>query len=219
LVDATPWRQQVALVAGTIVGALVIPPILNLLARAYGFAGMPGHPQALPAPQATLISALAKGVIAGQLDWHLIGIGAIVGAIVVAADEALRLRRLALPPLAVGLGIYLPISTTAPVVAGAVLGWVYNRWIARGPGAQHARQLGVLVASGLIVGESLFGVVLAGLIVASGKASPLGLVGDAFAPVAGPLGGAAFVLTLAGLFWWLSRISGQPRGEEGTIRT
>ena len=128
LVNATPWRQQVALVAGVVVGSLVIPPILDLLNRAYGFAGAAAvhgaAAQPLPAPQATLISALAKGVISGQLDWHLIGSGALVGALMVGVDETLRAKkRLALPPLAVGLGIYLPASTTAPVVLGAVLGW------------------------------------------------------------------------------------------------
>ena len=90
LVDATPWAQQVALLAGVVVGSLVIPPILDLLNRAYGFAGAPNlhtFAQPLPAPQATLISALAKGVISGEIDWRLIGIGAVVGAIVVASDE------------------------------------------------------------------------------------------------------------------------------------
>src|SRR5579863_2634747 len=173
LVDATPWRQQVALVVGVVMGALVIPPILELLNHAYGFAGAPhvgnAVAQPLPAPQATLISALAKGVISGQIDWNLIAIGAVVGALVVAADETLRARNLALPPLAVGLGIYLPASTTAPVVAGAILGWAYNRWAAGRPQPDRARQLGVLVASGLIVGESIFGVLLAGLIVFSGN--------------------------------------------------
>lgn len=204
LVDATPWRQQVALVAGVAAGSVVIPPILDLLNRAYGFAGtVVPHAtvaQPLPAPQATLISALAKGVISGRLDWHLIGAGAMVGAFVVTIDEALRRRKLALPPLAVGLGIYLPISTTAPVVLGAILGWAYNRWAARRPYAERARQLGVLVASGLIVGESLFGVLLAGLIVFSGKPEPLGLVGDAFAPAATAIGVAFFLIGLAGLF-------------------
>lgn len=213
LVDATPWRQQVALVAGVAVGALVIPPILDLLARAYGFSG----PRGLPAPQATLISALAKGVISGQIDWHLIGAGAVVGAIVVAADELLRLRKLALPPLAVGLGIYLPIATTAPVVLGAVLGAVYNRWAARQADGERAKQLGVLVASGLIVGESLFGVVLAGLIVFSGNPSPLGLVGDSFATAGGIIGAAAFVVVLAGLFGSLRRFSGSSDRGEATI--
>lgn len=215
LVDATPWRQQVALVAGVAVGALVIPPILNLLNRAYGFAGAPGvHAgiQPLPAPQATLISALAKGVISGQIDWGLIGIGALVGALVVAVDEALRAtKRGALPPLAVGLGIYLPASTTAPVVLGAILGWAYNRWASAQPDADRAKQLGVLVASGLIVGESLFGVLLAAVIVFSGKASPLGLVGDAFAPIANVAGVAVFLLVLGGLFRSCSSLASSSR--------
>jgi putative OPT family oligopeptide transporter len=225
LVDATPWRQQVALVAGVAVGSLVIPPILNLLNRAYGFAGaVTAHgalAQPLPAPQATLISALAKGVIGGQLDWHLIGTGALVGVLIVAVDEMLRPRKHALPPLAVGLGIYLPISTTAPVVLGAILGWAYNRWAFRQPNAERAKQLGVLVASGLIVGESVFGVLLAGLIVFSGRAAPLGIVGDVFAPAANAIGAAAFVLALAGLFVWLRAIaplSAQPVGDRGRIR-
>jgi putative OPT family oligopeptide transporter len=222
LVDATPWRQQVALVAGVAAGSLVIPPILNLLAHAYGFAGsVAPHgavAQPLPAPQATLISALAKGVIAGRIDWHLIGTGALVGALVVFVDEALRSRkRLALPPLAVGLGIYLPPSTTVPVVLGALLGWAYNKWAATQPNADRAKQLGVLVASGLIVGESLFGVFLAGLIVFSGKAAPLGVAGDAFAPAANAIGAVAFLLALAGLFQRLRRLSGASGGGEGTI--
>jgi putative OPT family oligopeptide transporter len=214
LVDATPWRQQVALVAGVVVGALVIPPILNLLNRAYGFAGAPGlHAgmQPLPAPQATLISALAKGVISGQIDWGLIGVGALVGACVIAVDEALRVRRLALPPLAVGLGIYLPASTTAPVVLGAILGWAYNRWAAAQPGPDRARQLGILVASGLIVGESLFGVLLAALIVFSDKATPLGLVGDSFAPVANVIGVVVFLLVIGGLFRTCSALASSSR--------
>jgi putative OPT family oligopeptide transporter len=211
LVDATPWRQQVALVFGVCVGALVIPPILNLLNRGYGFAGAPNlHnaiAQPLPAPQATLISALAKGVIGGQIDWALIATGALVGAIVVAADELLRTtKRAALPPLAVGLGIYLPASTTAPVVAGAVIGWLYNRWAARA-GDVRAKQTGVLIASGLIVGESLFGVLLAGLIVSTGRPEPLGLVGDAFAKASTALGAGAFVLVVGALFRWAGTLS------------
>ncbi len=210
LVDATPWRQQVALIVGVVMGALVIPPILDLLNRAYGFAGAPNlhaGSQPLPAPQATLISALAKGVISGQIDWHLIGIGALTGAVIVAIDELLRSRKLALPPLAVGLGIYLPASTTAPVVVGAVLGWAYNRWAARQPDAERAKQLGILVASGFIVGESLFGVLLAGIIVASGNASPLGIVGDSFATASNAIGALAFIAAISMLFMVTRRLT------------
>lgn len=206
LVDATPWRQQVALVFGVVVGALVIPPILNLLNRGYGFAGTPGAhaavAQPLPAPQATLISALAKGVIGGQIDWRLIGIGAIVGAIVVAIDELLRKKNKALPPLAVGLGIYLPASTTAPVVVGAIAGWLFNRWATRCAHPETMRQAGVLIASGLIVGESLFGVILAGLIVFTGKPEPLGVMPPGFAPFATLIGAVCFAGIIVLLLRW-----------------
>ncbi len=212
LVDATPWRQQASLVVGVIMGALVIPPILDLLNRAYGFAGAPSvhgvTAQPLPAPQATLISALAKGVIGGQIDWRLIGIGALVGIAIVVVDELLRLTgRHSLPPLAVGLGIYLPAGTTAPIVVGAVAGWAYNRWAARQRQPERASQLGVLLASGLIVGESLFGVVLAGIIVFSGNATPLAVVGDSFAPMANVAGALGFVLVVLGLYRWTSRLA------------
>ncbi len=210
LVDATPWRQQVALVVGVFMGSLVIPPVIDLLNRAYGFVGALhfGHAtlaNALPAPQATLISALAKGVITGQLDWSLLGIGVLVGMVLIVADEALRAsKRGSVPPLAVGLGIYLPSSTTAFVVVGAVCGWVYDRWADRLPNAEGAKRLGVLLASGLIVGESLWGVALAGLIVTTGKGEPLAVVGESFAKVAVWIGLVAFAAITAGLYRWIS---------------
>ncbi len=164
LVGATPWRQQLALVFGVIFGAIVIPPVLDLLNRAYGFAGSPMHgitAQPLAAPQATLISALANGVITGQLPWNLIGLGALVGIAIVVVDEVLRrTARRQFPPLAVALGIYLPMSVTAMVVVGAFAGKAYDRWASARRNPDVARRLGVLLASGLIVGESLFGVIL-----------------------------------------------------------
>ena len=220
LVDATPWRQQVALLVGVVMGALVIPPILDILNHAYGFAGAPrpglsAAANPLPAPQATLISALARGVIQGQLDWSLIGVGALVGVGLIGLDEALRAgRRGAVPPLAVGLGIYLPASTGLFVVVGAVIGWTYDRWADRlAGGAERAKRLGVLLASGLIVGESLFGVALAGLIVVSGKGEPLALVGDGFKILGELIGTLAFIAITAGLYRWIAAMS---RRAEGT---
>jgi putative OPT family oligopeptide transporter len=205
LVDATPWRQQVALIAGVIFGSIVIPPILDLLNKAYGFTG---GPHALPAPQATLISALAKGVIQGEIDWGLIGIGVLIGAVIIIIDELLRANtKFQLPPLAVGLGIYLPATTTSATVIGAVGGWAYNRWVAKGPNAEVARRMGVLIASGLIVGESLFGVLLAGVIVATGNATPFAIVGDAFQKYAVPLGGVVFILAILALYRLSARLA------------
>jgi putative OPT family oligopeptide transporter len=212
LVDATPWRQQVALLVGVVAGAAVIPPVLNLLQRAYGFAGAPGVDSihALPAPQAALFSALARGVLQGDLQWNLIGVGALVGIVGIAVDELLKRGGSAsLPPLAVGMGIYLPMSTTLPIVAGTMAGWWFERRAERGPHPRETKQLGVLLASGMIVGESLIGVILAAIVVFSGKDAPLALVGDGFAPAAEWLGVAAFAAAIAALYAWVNRL-GRP---------
>jgi putative OPT family oligopeptide transporter len=202
LVGATPWKQQVALVFGVFFGSLVIPPVLSLLNQAYGFAGAPGAgANALPAPQAALISALAKGVLGGTLDWRMIGYGAIAGVIIVAIDFALAgTKRWRLPPLAVGLGIYLPMQTSLLVVVGAVCGWFYDRWAHRQRDPDGAERMGVLLATGLIVGESLFGVALAGLVVATGKDAPLGVMPESFAPTALILAPILFALLTAWLY-------------------
>ncbi|MGO9994295.1 MAG: OPT family oligopeptide transporter [Steroidobacteraceae bacterium] len=211
LVDATPWRQQVALIVGVAAGATIIPPILDLLNHAYGFAGAPGvNPaRALAAPQATLISALARGVIQGDLDWNLIGSGALIGVGVILLDEVLRrFSAIHMPPLAVGLGIYLPTATTLMIVVGAVAGWAYDRRAARTANPEGTRQLGVLMASGMIVGESLVGVLLAAAVVFSGKAAPLALVGGEFADASVWVGGIVFAASIIALYAWLNRVSG-----------
>ena len=210
LVDATPWKQQAALVVGVVVGALIIPPVLDLLNHAYGFAGAPGvdpH-RALPAPQATLISALAQGVLQGHLDWNLIGIGAAGGVVMILIDEALGAARLPrLPPLAVGMGVYLPMATTAMIVVGALGGWLFERNLRGKPGEEPARRLGVLLASGYIVGESLIGVIVAALVVFLGKDTPLALVGYGFQPVATVLTPIAFAGAVILLYRWLGRLA------------
>ena len=149
LVGATPWRQQVALVFGVIFGALIIPPVLDLLNTAYGFAGTPGsRSNALAAPQAALISALAQGVLGGNLNLRMIGYGALFGVAVIAVDALLgRSGRMRLPPLAIGLGIYLPMQATLPVVIGAVAGFYYDRW------ADRTARPGICPAHGRIDGD------------------------------------------------------------------
>ncbi|PZP28687.1 MAG: oligopeptide transporter, OPT family [Roseateles depolymerans] len=211
LVDATPWRQQAALIIGVLAGALVIPPVLDLLNKAYGFAGAPGADAktALAAPQAALISALAKGVIQGDLDWNLIGLGALVGAACIAVDELLKRAsggKAHLAPLAVGLGIYLPLNSTLTIVVGAIAGWWFDRRAEHSAQPEARKQLGVLMASGLIVGESLLGVILAAIVVFSGNGAPLALVGESFAPTAQWLGTLAFAGVGVALYRWLLRL-------------
>jgi putative OPT family oligopeptide transporter len=215
LVDATPWRQQAALIVGVIAGAVVIPPVLNLLNEAYGFAGAPNATaHALAAPQAALISALAKGVIQGDLDWNLVGAGVLIGIGIIAVDEILkRTTKAYLPPLAVGLGIYLPTSTTLMIVVGAIAGWYYNKRAERAADPEGTKQLGVLLASGMIVGESLFGVLLAAIVVFSGNAAPFAIVGADFETYGVWIGGIAFAAVMIGLYRWISRMGGQATGK------
>ena len=210
LVDATPSAQQWALVVGVIAGAAVIPPVLSLVNTAYGFTGAPGvdPTKALAAPQAGLISALAQGVIQNNIDWSLIGIGAAIGVVLIVLDIVLRraTKHAHLSPLAVGLGIYLPTSATLMVVVGAVAGALYDRRAERHARPEAAKQLGVLLASGMIVGEGLVGVLIAGIV--AFKLIPLSLVGDDFA--AGPalwIGGAAFVLAVLLLYRWIEGLA------------
>ena len=200
LVGATPWRQQVALVIGVIFGSLVIPPILTILNDAFGFVGAPGAgPNALAAPQAALISAIAQGVLGGNLDWNLIGLGGLIGVGIVIVDEGLRAtKRGSLPPLAVGMGIYLPMSLTLLIPVGATIGYFYNKWAARAPDPKFAERLGVLMATGLIVGESLFGVAFAAIVGATDNDSPLALVEDFAWAV--PLGLVIFAGSIAWLY-------------------
>ncbi|WP_353235275.1 oligopeptide transporter, OPT family [Diaphorobacter ruginosibacter] len=192
LVGATPWRQQMVLIIGCAVGAVVIPPVLELLYNAYGFAGAMPRPGmdpklALEAPQANLMTQIANGIFSGSLDWSMLGIGVAIGVAVIALDAVLRKSgRGALPPLAVGLGIYLPPTIGVTLTIGAVLGFAIQRAIKAGEArggrawAIAAEERGLLLASGLIVGESLMGLLIAAVIGFSAENAPLALVGDQF---------------------------------------
>ena len=190
LVGATPWKQQVALLIGVGAGSAVVPPVLELLNRANGFAGAPNlqaiSDNPLAAPQATLISTLAKGVIGNDLPWDLLMYGALLGLGLVVVDfiiKAVSKKRYSLPPLGVGLAIYLPSVVTVPVVVGAVAGWLFERAVRSATWGEAAKRLAVLIMSGFIVGESLFNVALAALIVGSGVGEPLAITTGLSEPV------------------------------------
>jgi putative OPT family oligopeptide transporter len=199
LVGATPWKQQVALIIGVGFGSLIIPPVLDLLNQAFGFAGAAGAgANALPAPQAALISALAKGVLGGDLRWDLIGYGALIGIAIIAADEILgRMGKLRLPPLGVGMGIYLPMSLTLLIPIGAVIGHFWEKRAERSARPEFYSRMGVLLATGFIVGESIFGVLFAGVVAGSGSDAPLALVGEGFEPTAIIVGLSLFIALIA----------------------
>jgi putative OPT family oligopeptide transporter len=213
LVAATPWRQQVSLIFGVIFGALVIPPVLNLLNSTFGFQGAPGAGDAaLAAPQAALISTIAQGVLGGNLAWDLIGLGALIGAVVIAMDELLRHSgRGSLPALAVGMGIYLPFAVTGLIIVGTVLGHFYNRWAARQSNAGAAERLGVLAATGLIVGDSLFNVVFAGLVAGSDDPEVLAVLEPGAWQM--PVGVLVFAGIIYALYAWTGKRAVEPLPE------
>ena len=190
LVDATPWRQQVALIIGCFVGALVIAPVLEILYHAYGFSGALPRPdmdpsQALSAPQATLMTTISQGIFTNKLEWTYILTGVVLGAVLITIDAFLKKvsnKVFGLPVIAVGIGIYLPPSINMPVIIGAFLAWIMTRHIAKLGNKEvsaKAERFGTLFSAGLIVGESLMGVILAFIIAASvttgGSEAPLSL--------------------------------------------
>lgn len=221
LVGATPWKQQVVLLIGCLAGALAIAPVLNLLYQAYGFAGaLPragmDPSQALSAPQATLMTSIATGIFSNSMDWSYIVMGVEIGAVAIVVDLILKKvtnYKMSLPPLAVGMGIYLPPAVNFPLFIGAVIAYVLKKYLAkravvRSPqdpknDVEICNRRGILFSSGLIVGESLIGVLLAVIIVISvnsgGSEAPLRMVTDAFEPTSEWLGLIINVLLMAEL--------------------
>ncbi|AFU20042.1 OPT family oligopeptide transporter [Actinobacillus suis] len=215
LVKATPWRQQFALIIGCIVGAFVITPVLEILYHAYGFAGaMPREgmdaAQALSAPQATIMMTISNGIFSNSLEWTYILVGVAFGICLIIVDTLLKKAsagRLGLPTLAVGIGIYLPPVVNVPLIIGALLSWLVNRHIQRHAkrngkdveaASKKAERYGTLFAAGLIVGESLVGVllafVIAGSVTSGGSDAPLALNLENWGGMAELLGLVLFVI-------------------------
>jgi putative OPT family oligopeptide transporter len=212
LVGASPWKQQVALLVGVLAGSLVIPIVLNVLNHSNGFPGDPNRhavmAEPLSAPQATLISSIARGVLSASLPWNDILIGMGLGVVFVIVDEVLgAMKLMRLPPLAIGIGIYLPMSATLPVTLGAVLSWFYNRAADKKPNAEMIKRFGVLMASGLIVGESLIGVLNAAVVAATNNSAPFALpfTKTNFADPALIIGTLLFVALTAAIYHWTAR--------------
>ena len=206
LVGATPWKQQVALIIGVVFGSLVIPPILQVMLNGFGFQGMEGAGEdALAAPQAALMSSVASGIFDSSLDWNLIFIGMAIGAVLIIIDELLRkfTDKYSLSPLAAGMGMYLPAALTIVIPIGAILGTFYDKWAAKQSHPEFAKRMGTLLATGLIVGESLFGVVNAGIIAAAGGDSPLEIFeGGTAATIVGVI---LFIVALTFIYRWTKR--------------
>ncbi|OGT30644.1 MAG: oligopeptide transporter, OPT family [Gammaproteobacteria bacterium RIFCSPHIGHO2_12_FULL_35_23] len=215
IVGATPWKQQVVLILGVIIAALVIAPVLLLLFNAYGIGGIFPRPGMSPndmlaAPQAGLIAAVVQGVFAHNLPWIMLVIGGIIALFAIFADEFLKRRGKRLPILAIGLGIYLPLASSMPVVVGGLLSFLAHKAIEKRNGknaldnkiVRKNLYRGLLVACGLVAGASIMGVVLAIPFAIERSSDALCLVSPTFAPAANFLG----VVVAAALCYWMYRV-------------
>ncbi|HST46122.1 MAG TPA: oligopeptide transporter, OPT family [Luteimonas sp.] len=182
IVGATPWKQQLMLAIGAFSCALIMAPVLNLLAAAYGI-GAPTaeHPNSLSAPQATLMASVAQGMFGGKLPWGMIALGAGIGAAIIALDEWLKSRASSfrVPVLAAAIGIYLPLELMVPIFLGGLLSHLVERRHRLKAGDEDARDRlhrpGTLFSAGLITGEALLGIAIAIPIVVTRNAEVLAL--------------------------------------------
>jgi putative OPT family oligopeptide transporter len=207
MLGATPWKQQLMLAVGGVSSALIMAPVLSLLAQAYGI-GVPTetHPNPLLAPQANLMASVAQGIFGGELPWTMIGIGASIGALIIVLDEILKRRgsHFRTPVLACAVGIYLPIELSVPIFAGGLVSFLVERRLKPGEGEgekERIHQKGTLFSAGLITGEALMGIFIAIPIVATSSADILAL------PESLQFGGWLGLVMLAGVAVLLYRLA------------
>lgn len=168
VLGATPRNQQIMQMIGVIAGALLIAPVLNLLLESKGI-GSPTaeHPDPLTAPQATLMMSVATGIFGGELPWTIITIGACLGVVIIITDQILKAKgsSFKMPVLAVAVGLYLPFELDSSIFIGGVIAWMIERSFSKnaitGEPAEKANNAGLLIASGLITGEALMGILIA----------------------------------------------------------
>ena len=182
IIGATPWRQQVMLAIGAVSSALVMAPVLNLLAAAYGIGEhTAAHPKSLLAPQATLMASVAKGMFGGSLPWDMVIIGGLIGVVIIIIDEILKNKNSSFraPVLAVAVGIYLPLELMTPIFLGGLLAHFIGRILKvrafTTAQIETGNRNGILFAAGMITGEALMGIGIAIPIVMTGSAEVLAL--------------------------------------------
>lgn len=201
MVGATPWKQQVMLIIGVVTSTMVIGPVLELLFKAYGMAGVfphagMSHAQMLGAPQASLMAAVARGVLTHNLQWSMIAIGAVIALAMIVLDEfASRCSRFRFPPLAVGLAIYLPPEIMTPIIMGGFISYLVKTQhekkavtAAEKEMAVEKNHQAVLIACGMVAGSAVMGVILAIPFVLMGSSDALSIVPAGFLPYANLFG-------------------------------
>ena len=167
ILGSTPRNQQIMQMVGVVSGALLIAPILNLLLASKGI-GVPTllHPNPLSAPQATLMMSVASGIFGGNLPWDIIVIGGFIGVLIILADEYFKRKKsnFKMPVLAVAVGLYLPFELDSSIFIGGLIAWLLEKGYQKAQNStsvDQAKNAGLLMASGLITGEALIGILIA----------------------------------------------------------
>ena len=185
ILGSTPYKQQIMQVVGVIAGALVIAPVLSYLLEAYGMGPVTEEtPDALAAPQAALMQSVASGIFGGNLPWDMVSIGAAIGIVIIIIDQYLASKNsnFRMPILAVAVGIYLPLELDTAIFVGGLIAWFVERYYKQNKASKaddkahekakdYSGKAGLLIASGLITGEALMGIIIAFLIVLGGAES------------------------------------------------
>ncbi|MCA3010098.1 MAG: oligopeptide transporter, OPT family [Phycisphaerales bacterium] len=172
IVGATPWKQQLCLVIGTIASASVIPLVLGLLDNAEGIGrAVREGTKPLSAPQASLMKELSTGIFGAGINWNFILFGCALAVGIIALDSWLERRKAAFrtPILGVAVGIYLPFGLSVLIFVGGLLAWLVKRRFAPKTEHEHVQleNAGMLLASGLITGEAILSVAIAAVLVAA----------------------------------------------------
>ena len=213
ILGATPRKQQFMQMVGVIAAAFTLPLVLQLLQTGYGFGPATAeHPDALAAPQATLMASVAEGVFNGNLPWTMVYIGMALGVLIILVDQYQKRvgSDFRVPILAVAVGLYLPFELDSAIMLGGLVAWLVSRYQKQhqnAKGAAHeaaekaSERTGLLVASGLITGEALIGIALAVPVAIYGTADIFNLGID--------LGMTAGVVVVGAICWWLYRSAAQ----------
>ncbi len=223
MVGATPWKQQLMMMIGVVVAAVTLPFVIDLLFNAYGIGGILPHPgmdpnQTLLAPQAGLMATVVEGLFTHQFNATMLAVGMVFGLIALLLNPFLRKKGFSIPILPLGIGIYLPISTTTPLIIGGFLSYYVKRAIdkrikndepeLRGAKEHKASQVGMLISCGMVAGASVMAVILAIPFGIKGSADALRLIPDNYDTLAEWLSAAVTVILI---LWFRKRVLNSAR--------
>lgn len=210
ILGATPFKQQIMQMVGVVSAALVLPLVLQLLLTGYGFGPVTAeNPDALAAPQATLMESVANGVFSGNLPWDMVYVGMAIGIVIILADQYQKKMKSSfrIPILAVAVGIYLPFELDSAIMLGGLIAWVVQRSLNKKKRlgmedseerSKNSEQTGLLIASGLITGEALIGIILAIPVAIYGSSDVLRLTDK-------PLSSLIGVVVILAIGYWIVR--------------